>query len=65
MMETEKKFTSEKGTPTCSVGTPVEPTSVNLDFGKRLSRIDAKLNLLLSNLGVSTTSLEEETNETD
>lgn len=57
------KCVMETGTPTAGAGTPVETQETSTTLARDVKRIDSKVNLLLKALGVSTASLEEETDE--
>lgn len=57
------KCVMETGTPTAGMGDPVEVQETSTTLARDVKRIDSKVNLLLKALGVSTASLEEESDE--
>ncbi len=59
----EMKYVMEDGVPTAGKGTPVEVQQTGTTLARDVKRIDAKVNLLLQALGVSTASLEDDTDE--
>lgn len=59
------KYVMETGVPTAGAGEPVEVQKTSTTFAQDVKRINAKVDLLLNALGVSTASLEEEPNETN
>ena len=60
----EKKYVIETGVPTAGAGEPVEVQETSTTLARDVKRIDSKMNLLLKALGVSTSSLEDDTDET-
>lgn len=61
----EKKYVMEAGVPTAGAGESVEVQETSTTLARDVKRINAKVDLLLNALGVSTASLEEEPNETN
>lgn len=61
----EKKYVMEDGVPTAGAGESVEVQETSTTLARDVKRINAKVDLLLNALGVSTASLEEEPNETN
>lgn len=59
------KYVIETGVPTAGTGEPVEIQKTSTTSARDVKRIDAKVNLLLKALGVSTASLEDDTDETN
>lgn len=59
----DMKYVIETGVPTAGTGETVEIQETSTTLARDVKRIDSKVNLLLKALGVSTTSLEEETDE--
>ncbi len=59
------KYVIETGVPTAGTGEPVEIQETSTTLARNVKRIDAKVNLLLKALGVSTTGLEEDDDETN
>lgn len=59
----DMKYVIETGVPTAGAGEPVEIQETSTTLARDVKRIDSKVNLLLKALGVSTASLEEETDE--
>lgn len=59
------KYVIETGVPTAGTGEPVEIQETSTTLVRDVKRIDAKVNLLLEALGVSTTGLEEDDDETN
>lgn len=59
------KYVIETGVPTAGTGEPVEVQETSTTLARNVKRIDAKVNLLLKALGVSTTGLEEDDDETN
>lgn len=59
----DTKYVIEKGVPTAGAGEPVEVQGTSTTLARDVKRIDSKVNLLLKALGVSTASLEEDTDE--
>lgn len=59
------KYVIETGVPTAETGEPVEIQKTSTTLARDVKRIDAKVNLLLKALGVSTASLEDDTDETN
>lgn len=57
------KYVIEDGAPTASAGESVEVQKTSTTLARDVKRIDSKVNLLLKALGVSTASLEEDTDE--
>lgn len=57
------KYVMETGVPTAGAGEPAEVQETSTTFARDVRRIDSKMNLLLKALGVSTASLEEDTDE--
>nr|DAN07880.1 MAG TPA: hypothetical protein [Caudoviricetes sp.] len=57
------KYVIEEGVPTAGAGEPVEVQQTSTSLTRDVKRIDSKMNLLLKTLGVSTASLEEDTDE--
>lgn len=61
----DMKYVIETGIPTAGAGEPVEVQETSTTLARDVKRIDSKVNLLLKALGVSTASLEDDTDETD
>ena len=61
----DMKYVIETGVPTAGTGEPVEIQGTSTTLAQDVKRINAKVDLLLNALGVSTASLEEEPNETN
>lgn len=61
----EMKYVMEAGVPMAGAGEPVEVQKTSTTLAQDVKRINAKVDLLLNALGVSTASLEEEPNETN
>lgn len=59
----DMKYVIETGVPTAGAGEPVEIQETSTTLARDVKRIDSKVNLLLKALGVSTASLEEDTDE--
>lgn len=59
----EMKYVMESGVPTAGAGEPVEVQGTSTTLARDVKRIDSKVNLLLKALGVSTASLEDDTDE--
>lgn len=59
----DMKYVIETGVPTAGAGEPVEIQETSTTLARDVKRIDSKVNLLLKTLGVSTASLEENTDE--
>lgn len=59
------KYVIETGVPTAGTGEHVEIQETSTTLARNVKRIDAKVNLLLKALGVSTTGLEEDDDETN
>lgn len=59
------KYVIETGVPTAGTGESVEIQKTSTTLARDVKRIDAKVNLLLKALGVSTASLEDDTDETN
>lgn len=59
----DMKYVIETGVPTAGTGEPVEIQGASTTLARDVKRIDSKVNLLLKAFGVSTASLEEETDE--
>ena len=59
------KYVIETGVPTAGTGEPVEIQETSTTLARNVKRNDAKVNLLLKALGVSTTGLEEDDDETN
>lgn len=59
----DMKYVIETGIPTAGAGEPVEVQETSTTLARDVKRIDSKVNLLLKALGVSTASLEEDTDE--
>ncbi|BFK38689.1 hypothetical protein I050019G5_12890 [Collinsella sp. i05-0019-G5] len=59
----DMKYVIETGVPTAGTGEPVEIQGTSTTLARDVKRIDSKMNLLLKALGVSTASLEEDTDE--
>lgn len=59
------KYVIETGVPTAGAGEPVEVQETSTTLARDVKRIDSKVNLLLKALGVSTASLEDDTDEAD
>lgn len=57
------KYVIEDGAPTAGAGEPIEVQKTSTTLARDVKRIDSKVNLLLKALGVSTASLEEDTDE--
>lgn len=57
------KYVMETGVPTAGAGEPVEVQETSTTLARDVRRIDSKVNLLLKALGVSTASLEDDTDE--
>lgn len=59
----DMKYVIETGIPTAGAGEPVEVQETSTTLARDVKRIDSKVNLLLKALGVSTASLEDDTDE--
>lgn len=59
----DMKYVIETGVPTAGAGEPVEIQETSTTLARDVKRIDSKVNLLLKALGVSTASLEDDTDE--
>lgn len=59
----DMKYVIETGIPTAGAGEPVEVQETSMTLARDVKRIDSKVNLLLKALGVSTASLEDDTDE--
>lgn len=59
----DMKYVIETGIPTAGAGEPVEVQETSTTLVRDVKRIDSKVNLLLKALGVSTASLEDDTDE--
>lgn len=59
----DMKYVIETGIPTAGAGEPVEVQATSTTLARDVKRIDSKVNLLLKALGVSTASLEDDTDE--
>lgn len=57
------KYVMETGVPTAGAGEPAEVQETSTNLALDVRRIDSKVDLLLKALGVSTASLEEDTDE--
>lgn len=59
----DMKYVMESGVPTAGAGEPIEVQGTSTTLARDVKRIDSKVNLLLKALGVSTASLEDDTDE--
>lgn len=59
----DMKYVIETVIPTAGAGEPVEVQETSTTLARDVKRIDSKVNLLLKALGVSTASLEDDTDE--
>lgn len=59
----DMKYVIETGVPTAGAGEPVEVQGTSTTLARDVKRIDSKVNLLLKALGVSTASLEDDSDE--
>lgn len=59
----DMKYVIETGIPTAGAGEPVEVQETSTTLARDVKRIDSKVDLLLKALGVSTASLEDDTDE--
>lgn len=59
----DMKYVIETGIPTAGAGEPVGVQETSTTLARDVKRIDSKVNLLLKALGVSTASLEDDTDE--
>ena len=59
----DMKYVIEDGVPSAGAGEPVEVQETSTTLARDVKRIDSKVNLLLKALGVSTASLEVDTDE--
>lgn len=57
------KYVIETGVPTAGTGEPVEIQETSTTLERDVRRIDSKVNLILKALGVSTATLEDDTDE--
>lgn len=57
------KYVMETGTPTAGAGEPAEVQETSTTLERDVKRIDSKVNLILKALGVSTATLEDDTDE--